>query len=164
MLRIGLDLDQTIADFYGEYFKRFGSPKKSTEITKNVERILKKDKNFWLSLPVLRRPDFIPTLYCTARVNPKVWTKQYLDKQGFPKAPVYQVPGYFADKASRIKGRVDVFIDDSIHNFEKLNKLGIPCLLMDSPYNRDYNTEYRVYSLKLSEIEKVYNNYEKSNY
>lgn len=156
MLRIGLDLDQTIDDFYGPYFERFGTPKKDNEITKNVQRKLSKDKEFWLNLPVLRRPNFVPALYCTARVNPKPWTKQYLEKEGFPKAPVYQVPGYCADKGMRIKGRVDVFIDDSVHNFEKLNKDGIPCLLMDSPYNQDYNTEHRIYNLDIIEIEVAY--------
>ena len=59
-------------------------------------------------------------------------------------------------KAPVLKGRVDVFIDDSIKNFEDLNSQGIPCLLIDSPQNRHYKTEYRIYSLDEKEIELMY--------
>ena len=157
MLRIGLDLDQTIDDFWGPYLQKFGTPKSDEEITRNVMRKLSKDREFWLNLPVIRRPDFCPELYCTARVNNKRWTKKYLENKGFPKAPVYQVPGYGAKKSPKIKGRVDVFIDDSIHNFIEMNKNGVPCLLIDSENNRHFETSLRIYSLCYSEIEKVYN-------
>ena len=43
-LRIGLDMDQVLDDFMGPYLKRFGIPKKPTDITKNVQQILSKDK------------------------------------------------------------------------------------------------------------------------
>lgn len=157
MLKIGLDLDQTIDDFWGPYLDRFGPPKTDSEVTRNVMRILSKDREFWLNLPVLRRPNFVPALYCTARVNNKAWTKKYLEINNFPKAPVYQVPGYAATKAPRIKGRVDVFIDDSVRNFRELNSKGIPCLLMDAENNRHIDTILRVHTLNIEEIEYVYN-------
>lgn len=156
MLKIGLDLDQTIDDFWGPYLEKFGPPKTDSEVTKNVVRKLSKDRNFWLTLPVLRRPNFTPALYCTARVNNKAWTKKYLSDNDFPKAPVYQVPGYAARKSPRIKGRVDVFIDDSVRHFNELNENGVPCLLMDSPDNKHIDTPLRVYSLDYAEIESVY--------
>ena len=59
-LRIGLDIDDTVCDFINPYLKRFGIPHKDSEITRNVNRILIKDKEFWLNLPVINRPDFIP--------------------------------------------------------------------------------------------------------
>lgn len=65
----------------------------------------------------------------------------------------------FQDKLSKapiLKGRVDVFVDDSIKNFEDLNSQGIPCLLIDSPQNRNYETEYRIHSLDEKEIESIY--------
>ena len=61
------------------------------------------------------------------------------------------------NKATMIKGRCDVFIDDSISNFIKMNMSGIPCLLMDTPFNQNFEPVLRVYSLDKYEIEEAYN-------
>lgn len=157
MLRIGLDIDNCIANFDAGYLSRFKKwPKHDWAISRNVEHILIKEREFWLSLPVLRKPNFTPRLYCSSRVNNKRWTKQYLKDNEFPNAPLYQIPGYKLSKAPILKGRVDVFVDDSIKNFEDLNSQGIPCLLIDSPHNKDYETEYRIHSLDEKEIESIY--------
>lgn len=157
MLRIGLDIDNCIANFDAGYLSRFKKwPNHDWAISRNVEHILIKEREFWLGLPVLRKPDFTPRLYCSSRVNNKRWTKQYLKDNEFPNAPLYQIPGYKLSKAPVLKGRVDVFVDDSIKNFEDLNSQGIPCLLIDSPQNRHYKTEYRIYSLDEKEIELMY--------
>lgn len=156
-LRIGLDIDDTICAFMNPYIERFGIPNKDSEITKNVNRILINDRDFWLNLPVINRPNFNPTLYCTKRVNSKVWTKKFLELNDLPIAPIYQVFCQLSSKAPRIKGRVDVFIDDSISNFIDLNLHGIPCLLMDSTYNRQWGPVGRIYSLEREEIEECYN-------
>ena len=157
MLRIGLDIDNCIANFDAGYLSRFKKwPKHDWAISRNVEHILIKERDFWLGLPVLRKPDFTPRLYCSSRVNNKRWTKQYLKNNEFPNAPLYQIPGYKLSKAPVLKGRVDVFVDDSVKNFEDLNSQGIPCLLIDSPQNRNYKTEYRIYSLDEKEIELMY--------
>ena len=55
-----------------------------------------------------------------------------------------------------IKGRVDVFLVDSVFNFLDLNKKGIPCLLMDTPENKDWGPIGRIYSLNYDEIEDTY--------
>ena len=157
MIRIGLDIDNCIANFDAGYLSRFKKwPNHDWAITRNVEHILIKERDFWLNLPVLRKPNFIPKLYCSARVNNKRWTKQYLKNNDFPNAPLFQIPGYKLSKASILKGRIDVFIDDSIKNFEDLNNNGIPCLLIDSPHNHNYQTEYRIYSLDKDEIKMMY--------
>ena len=79
MLRIGLDIDNTLAGFDDAYVTRFKKwPNCDWAITRNVEHILIHERDFWLGLPVLRRPDFTPKLYCSARVNSKRWTKKYL--------------------------------------------------------------------------------------
>ena len=156
MLKIGLDLDDTICDFLGPYLKRFGTPKKDTDITKNVNRILIKDKKFWMSLPVINRPNFVPTLYCTKRVHPKTWSKQFLIENGIPSAPIYQILCQLSSKAPRIKGRVDVFIDDSISNFIDLNLKGVPCLLINNQHNQKWGPIGRIYSLDKEEIEECY--------
>jgi len=156
-MRIGLDLDGTVDDFMNPYLERFGNPKKDSEITKNVAQILSKDRDFWLSLPVLRHIDFIPELYCTKRVNPKQWTRKWLIEHGFPNRPIYQMYYQHGNKATMIKGRVDVFVDDSISNFIKLNLSGVPCLLIDQPDNQEWGPVGRIYSLNKEEIVDAYN-------
>ena len=157
MLKVGLDLDQTICDFMGPYLKMFGKPTKDSIITKHVMRDLRNNKDFWLNLPIINRPNFNVTLYCTARVNKKLWNKRYIYNNNLPTAPVYQVYGHGLSKAPLIKGRVDVFIDDSVMHFEDLNSKGIPCLLINSEFNQNYNTKYRIYSLDIDEIKATYN-------
>lgn len=156
MLRIGLDIDDTIGSWRPEYLKRFGQPKNDFEITRNVEKILKKDKDFWMSLPVINYLNFEPTLYCTKRVICKTWTKQWLSENGFPDKPVYQVACQCRNKADFVKGRVDVFVDDSVTNFIQMNLSGVPCLLLDKDYNQDWGPIGRIYSLDINEIEDAY--------
>ena len=152
-----MDLDGCLCDFYGAYYARFGVPKKDSDITKNVQNILLKDKEFWLNLPVLNELNFQPKQYTTARIIPKQWIKEYLAKELFPKAPIYQIYGYSLSKYSKIKmGGCDVHIDDSVHVFTDLNSKGIPCLLLDTPNNQDWGPIGRIYSLDKDEIEDVY--------
>lgn len=157
-LKISMDLDGVLADFYNPYFNRFGKPTKDLEITKNIQTILLKDKDFWLNLPVLNYLNFTPHQYTTARIIPKQWIKEYLIKEGFPKAPIYQIPGYSLSKYSKIKmGGCHVHIDDSLSVFMDLNKKGIPCLLFDTLENKCWNEPVgRIYSLDKEEIESTY--------
>lgn len=156
MLKIGLDIDNTICDFLGPYFDRFGIPKQDQDITKNVYQVLQKDKDFWLNLPIVNEPDFTPELYCTKRINSKRWTKLFLEKNNLPSAPIYQVYYQYGSKAPLIKGRVNVFVEDSISNFIDLNSKGIPCLLIDSQYNQSWGPIGRIYSLNQEEIIDTY--------
>jgi uncharacterized HAD superfamily protein len=155
--RIGTDIDGVIADFNSGYLNRFGGfPKYDWCITRNVNNILVHERDFWLNLPVIRVPNFTPRLYCSARVNNKRWTKKYLKSNGL-NSPLYQVPGYNISKYNTLKGRVDVFIDDSIKNFIDLNLKGLPCLLMDTKYNREWGPIGRIFSLNIDEILEAYN-------
>ena len=88
-LKISMDIDGCLCDFYGPYFDRFGQPKKNTDISKNVVNILAKDKEFWMNLPVINELNWVPKQYTTARVISKQWIKDYLRKELFPEAPVY---------------------------------------------------------------------------
>lgn len=157
-LKISMDLDGCLCDFYGPYFKKFGNPKKDTEISKNVQNILLKDKDFWLNLPVLNQLNFTPKQYTTARIIPKQWIREYLEKEMFPKAPIYQIFGYSLSKYSKIKmGGCHLHIDDSLSVFMDLNKRGIPCLLLDSPSNQNWDEPIgRIFSLDKDEIEDAY--------
>lgn len=156
-LRISLDIDGTIADFDSAYLKRFKKwPNYDWAITRNVNNILIHEREFWLGLPVLRRPNFVPKIYCTSRISSKRWTRKYLEDNQFPKAPVFQVPGYNSSKEKVLKGRCDVHIEDSINQFMRLNKSGIPCLLIDNDNNRFLGPILRIYSLDENEITDTY--------
>lgn len=152
--RIGCDLDNTIVDFDLGYYLRFGNwPKKDWCITRNVNNILIKEKAFWLGLPVLRRPDFIPACYCSVRISNHKWTKEFLRRNSLPEAKLYQISGgWGTSKYNVLKNKVDIFIDDSIYNFEDLNDKGLTCLLITSKSNINYNTKLRIDNLNYSEI------------
>ena len=155
MIKISCDIDGVLANFDGGYLRRFGKwPKCDWVITRNVTYILSKEKEFWLNLDVLNTLNFIPSCYCSARVNKVEWTQEYLDNHDFPKAPLYQIPGYKLSKANCLNGRCDVHIEDSMKNFLDLNKKGIPCLY----YNPDINCNpiLHITSLDYYEIEEVY--------
>jgi hypothetical protein len=159
-LKIGLDIDDTILNFWGAYLKVFGKPKNDYEITYNVQNRLRKDKDFWLNLEVINIPNFTPSLFCTKRVSPKSWTRESLIKAEIIRQsdniPIYQMYYQFGQKSSMIKGRVDVFVDDSLRNFIEMNLNGVPCLLINSSGNLDWGPIGRIYSLDYEEIEDTY--------
>lgn len=159
-LRIGLDIDDCLADFWGaycEYFDTKNHPRMLEDkiITRNVQQILSKDRDFWLNLKVINMPDFVPELYCTKRVNNKSWTKKWLQMNDFPDRPVYQMLYQQGNKADMIKGRVDVFIDDSYSNVLKCNRSGVPALLYHTERTAD-NPMFKVFSLNKEEIIDAY--------
>ena len=159
-MRIGLDIDDCLADFWGaycDYFDVVHKPKNLQDniITKNVENILKYDRNFWLNLKVINKPNFIPELYCTKRVNCKSWTKKWLEINDFPIRPIYQMYYQHGNKANMIKGKVDIFIDDSYSNVVKCIQSGIPALMIDGKQNIN-NPMFKIYSLDIEEILDTY--------
>lgn len=164
-LRISLDLDGTIFEWDSHYNSKFGIPKTDLEITKNVTGILRRDKEFWMTQPLINIPDFIPACYCTARVIKKDWIKQQIRNNSLPIAPVYQVHGVALSKYAQIKrAAVNVHIDDSLKVFIDLNSRGIPCLLLDSPKNQSWGHVGRIKTLNYKEIEKVYYKFTKNEF
>lgn len=164
-LKVSLDLDDTIFSFYGHYISKFGEPKSDLEITRNIVGVLKKDKEFWLTQPLINTPNFMPHCYCTARLISKQLIKKQLEINNLPKAPIYQVFGYSISKVPQLKrSGADVHIDDSLHNFINLNLKGVPCLLLDSPNNQDWGPIGRIYSLDKDEIEETYHLFKETMY
>lgn len=156
-MKISCDLDGVLCEFIEPYISRFGIPSNDRDITKNVNTILRRDKDFWMNLPVINELNWIPRQYTTSRIIPKHWIKEYLFKEGFPKAPIYQIKGYGFSKFSKVRmGGCDVHIDDSISVFKDLNRKGQPCLLLDTPNNQEWGPIGRIYSLDLEEIEDIY--------
>ena len=156
-LKIALDIDDVLADFLGQYFKRFRKPKHDFELTRNVYK-LRKDKEFWEGLPVINELDFEPHIYCTKRINSKTYTKNWLRKNGFPNKPIYQMYHQQGNKADMIKGRCDVLIDDSYFNVKKAIKSGLPALLLVRPHNKHIKTRYKIENLTHKSIKQAYEN------
>ena len=157
-LRIACDIDQVLADFesaYNKYYNTDMSKENDYHITKNVYK-LRHNKEFWTNLEVIDRPNFIPYIYATKRINLKSYTREWLLKNGFPDRPIYQTIYQYGNKADIIKGRCDVLIDDSVSNVYKCIKSGVPALLLDRPHNRHAGPELRIYNLDIDEITECY--------
>ena len=157
-LRIACDIDQVLAGFesaYNKYYNADMSKENDYHITKNVYK-LRHNKEFWTNLEVIDRPNFIPYIYATKRINLKSYTREWLLKNGFPDRPIYQTIYQYGNKADIIKGRCDVLIDDSVSNVYKCIKSGVPALLLDRPHNRHAGPEFRIYNLDIDEIIECY--------
>lgn len=150
MAKIGLDIDEVLADWVGHWTKYHGQ--EVPEVW-NFDRkigskfdLLKNDKDFWLSIPVKTKPSdihFEPHCYITSRSIPKEWTEEWLDKNGFPAMPVYSV-GFGMSKVDVAKqSGIELFVDDRYENFVELNQNGIFCFLFDAPHNQRYDVGHR---------------------
>jgi FMN phosphatase YigB (HAD superfamily) len=158
MIRIALDLDDTIFDFLGAYQEVFPGERNmiSSNITKNVFK-LKKDKRFWENLPLLEMPNFEPCIYATKRINSKVYTRNCLSRHGLPIKPIYQMVYQYGNKVNIIKGHCDVLVDDSAFNCYQALQVGFPAILITRPHNINSDYPYRINKLDLDEILTVYN-------
>ena len=158
-LKICLDLDDCILNWRKSHESKFNcivSSLSYDEVFNQVKQC-QKDKEFWSNMDLLERPDFEPICYCTKRINSKIYTKNCLNKHNLPIKPIYQVYDQYANKASFIKGRCDVLIDDSYDNVIQCIKAGVPALMIVRPHNQHIKTPYKVKSLKYKTIYKKYN-------
>jgi uncharacterized HAD superfamily protein len=157
--KIALDIDGVLADFKGAYCKRHNiQPKNNhwhfTYLWKQEDGLFE-DKDFWTNKiqPLVDGTNLSiePVCYVTSRRCSVEWTKEWLEKHGFPCEPVY------TNQASKVevlkemfeRGEVDIFVDDAYKHFVELNNAGIPTYLFDRPYNRKYDVGYkRIYDLR----------------
>lgn len=151
---VGCDLDDVIFDFTGSYEKRFNTKLSNYwngdyNMGENLEQ-LKNEKDFWVNMPVKNRPSFEVDYYITARSIPIEWTKEAIQKNNLPKAPVYSLP-WNVSKIDTLKELgVDIMIDDKYSTFKECKENGIFCYLMDSDTNQHYNVgHHRIYDLNL---------------
>jgi uncharacterized HAD superfamily protein len=146
--RIGLDIDEVLADFMGAYSAKFGvsEPKFwsfDQEMGERYKQICE-DKEFWLSLPVKIKPEeipFEPTCYVTSRMCPVEWTEKWLQMNGFPAVPVFS--GVESKVEVCRQQKLDWFVDDRYENFVELNKNGVLCFLLTAPHNLRYEVGFK---------------------
>lgn len=148
-LKIGLDIDEVLADFTGKWMK--DNDMDEAPVYWSFERgigdkLATLSKEWWLSLlpkiDPLKLP-FEPHCYITSRSIPAEWTEEWIDKTGFPQRPVYSV-GFEGSKLEAIKASgCDVFVDDCFDHFIEINNAGILCYLFDAPHNRRYNVGHK---------------------
>ena len=157
MIRIALDLDDTVFDFLGAYQEAF--PGERNMINSNIDKnvfSLRKNKKFWENLPLLEMPNFEPCIYATKRINSKTYTRNCLSRYGLPIKPIYQIYYQQGNKANIIKGHCDVLVDDSVFNCYQALKVGFPAILITRPHNVHSDYPYRVNKLDIEEIMEVY--------
>lgn len=151
-LKIGLDIDEVVADFCNHFFNYLGLD--STPATDwDDERFdlfdkIEKDMDFWMSIPALYHQDeinFIPQCFVTSRPISSKYSKEWLQKAGF-KNPVVFTVGLEGSKYQYVKD-LDLFVDDAPHNFKELSSKGCNVLLMDRPHNKHIFTPKRIYNL-----------------
>ena len=152
---IALDIDDVCLDFKGSFQKRFGKLNDywagSYNIGEQLEKI-KDDKEFWTNLPALHLPSFEPSMYITSRSIPVEWTKENLQKMGFPCAPVYSVPFNESKLELLKKHNCSILIDDKPDNYKEATNAGIFCYLMHSDHNAWFKVpeHRRIHDLNLS--------------
>lgn len=160
-LKIYLDIDDVVADWIPSFCKKYNCPEPTTwespHIT--VERLneLKKDKDFWVKLPIKHYPNFKPDGFLSARSIPKQWTYEFMKRNNISgRSNINQVP-WNVSKINKLKElKVDIFIDDKFETFKECNENGIFCLLMDACHNQNIVTPYRIYDLNIQTIIKQY--------
>ena len=155
MYRIGLDIDGVCAEFSASFLEYLGLPTHEADswtdprFRENMHRV-DGDLYFWSTIKPIIPGNFVrfqPELYCTSRNIPSDISRAWLVNKGFPHAPVLTVPRG-ESKVDALKGKIDLFLDDAIHNFEELNAAGIPCLLVTRSHNVHYDAgKKRVESL-----------------
>lgn len=156
--RVGLDVDDVLADFIGAYCLRFKVPAPQAwrfdrNFNKNYD-VLVKDKNFWMNLSAKESPSIIPfepVCYISSRGVPVSWTEEWLDKMGFPASPVYHVGVGQSKVEIAKKENLDIFIDDCFSNFAELNNVGVLTYL----YSCSHNTRYHVGHKRIDSLSKV---------
>lgn len=164
--KIGLDVDEVIADWLVSYRERYNM---TIPLNWHFDRFfsdrmseLKKDEEFWKSIPPKIYPNsipFEPFCYITSRPVPTEWTERWIEKNGFSTAPVYTVgPGETKGMIARKVG-LDWFVDDCYSHFVEVNEAGVCCFLLDAPHNARYDVGFKRIK-KLSDLPLIARSYD----
>lgn len=157
--RIGLDIDEVLADWVGSWVKKYDMKERpkfwrfDRELPNRMKTMKENDEldQFYLDLKPIVNPDdliFEPVCYVTARPVSNDITVKWLDIHGFPAAEVITVAMNESKLEILKEKKVEIFIDDKYETFLELNNNGILCYLYDRPHNRRYNVGHlRIHSL-----------------
>lgn len=156
--RIGLDIDEVICGWVGAWTTRFGYniPENwhfSYNNKTHFESFSPEELyDFYLNIAPIIKPEdipFEPHCYITSRSIPVEYTKEWIQRNGFPTRPVHCVP-FDESKVTIAKAAgIEVFVDDKFENFTELNNAGICTYLLTTPHNKRYNVGHkRIDSLK----------------
>lgn len=156
--RIVLDIDEVLCDWQGGYRAYTGHELRANywdceyKTGKELQK-LAEDKEFWVNLPKLRQPDFVPHAYVSSRGVPVEWTEEWIEKNDLPCRPVIHVP-FGASKVEELKKlNTEIFIDDRFENFAEAMRAGICTFLMDAKHNKFYNVGFRrIFDLQINNI------------
>lgn len=156
--KIVLDIDEVVCGWAQGYTQYTGKQIQSTYwdsrygFSKELGE-LAKDKAFWIGLPCIRKPDFVPHAYVSSRSIPVEWTQEWLEKNELPCRPVHHVP-FDSSKVEILKQiGTEYFIDDRFENFTEAMRAGICTFLMTANHNQHYDVGYRrIKDLKLKNI------------
>lgn len=149
--KIGLDIDEVLADCVGSLMEKFPEFKdrsvywKDPIFSNTFEKVMH-DPEFYLGMKPRIDPSslpFEPHCYITSRACPTEVTVKWLDMHRFPKVPVYTVGLGNSKVEVAKKAGIDIFVDDSYANFVELNKAGVCTFLMTAPHNERYDVGYK---------------------
>lgn len=144
--KFGLDIDSVLSDFTPYFLSYLGLDTtdpvhwRDPRIESNFYKI-REDKDFWINMPMLNGPEtlvFEPTCYITARSIPLDWTKEWLDKNGYPRAEVYSIGRHDSKVTAAKNAKIEVFLDDKFENCVELNEAGIKSYLFTASHNLKY--------------------------
>lgn len=164
-VRIALDLDDCCFNFIDAFNNKYNCDMSQIPDEKITDMVweLRKDKDFWSNLELLEKPNFEPELYCTKRINSKAYTTKCLEKHNMPVKHICQIKSQKANKASYIRKKCDILIDDSWYNVNKALESGFPALLITREHNKNIDTPYRINHLRYSEIADKYYQFQREN-
>lgn len=151
--KIGLDIDEVLADWVTPWVKYYNLEKPTSwyfdrHIMKRFDEMRNRGEldSFYLSLePKIHgsKVPFEPVCYITSRPVSSEVTYEWLDKHGFPARPVHTVAvGESKIEVAKQAG-VEIFVDDRYENFREFNENGICCYLFDAPHNQRYNVGFK---------------------
>ena len=153
--RIGLDIDEVLADFLGGFSDHYDIDYRSVKhfafSYDTLRKLNELPADFWSKLkPKIDGTTlpFLPTCYISTRNFDVGITEEWLERLGFPCQPVIHVGGDMTKVEACKKLNLDIFVDDHIKNFQELHQNGINALLMDCVHNQQYQVNpYRIHSL-----------------
>lgn len=155
-IKVGLDIDEVVADFLNSFAEWIGedlSHIKHFDFSySSWPKIKALPEEFWLNVKPKIHPEdlnFLPTAYVSKRSFDKSVTERWLEKHGFPCMPVHHIMQKDTKVTVCKEVGLDVYVDDSIINFQELNAAGIKTFLMDTKQNRQFDVgDYRLHHIR----------------